>query len=396
MSTKSESSQSLTVAYYLPQFHTIPENDKWWGAGFTEWVNVRRAKPQYADHDHPRRIAALEEYDLSDVSVMRRQAEMAKEYDIDAFCFYYYWFDGKRLLDKPLDNYLESGPDFPFCLSWANENWTRRWDGKEHEILIGQDYSEATADAVFESFVPYLSDPRYLRLDNALVLVVHRIDHIPSAREVTGRWRVLAEEKGLGPLHIIAAETKVGIRPEWYGVDAVAEFPPVGSNTLGSAQLLPLRGLRADFAGRIMSYPRMAKRFMGRKTPPFIRYRGVAPGWDNTARRGSKATVYVGHSPAEYSRWLSHARRLEDERHDSTGLVFINAWNEWAEGAYLEPDVTWGYKFLEATRRGTVSVHEASALRVGAPSIAWFRSLSLATMGTVVAIFRVLKSRLSW
>lgn len=387
METKSELAK--TIAFYLPQFHAIPENDAWWGEGFTEWTNVRRAVPQYAGHDHPRNTADLGEYDLTQVEVMHRQAELAKRHDVDAFCFYYYWFDGHRLLDRPLNNYLASGPEFPFCISWANENWTRRWDGKENEVLIGQNYSETTADEIFSSFLPYFRDERYLRIDGSLILLVHRIDHIPTATALTKRWRTLAHEHGLGQLHIVAAETKVGIQPESYGIDAIAEFPPVGSNTLRSAQLLPVKGLRADFAGRIMSYPRMATRFMSRKNPQFTRYRGVAPGWDNTARRGNKATIYVGHNPAIYSQWLSHARRTEDHRAEGTGLVFINAWNEWAEGAYLEPDETWGTAFLTATRRSaSMELPPLHRTALGRPSLPWARSLFQALLGSGLATAR--------
>lgn len=389
-------SQSLTVAYYLPQFHTIPENDGWWGEGFTEWVNVKKAQPLYRDHDHPRMSTTFGEYDLRFVDVMHKQAALARSYDIDAFCFYYYWFDGKRLLELPLDNYVQSGPDFPFCLSWANENWTRRWDGKDHEVLIGQNYSEFTADEIFESFLPYFEDPRYLRVDDALVLVVHRIDHIPNSGRLIARWRVLAEKRGLGKLNVIAAETKDGIQPKTFGADAVAEFPPVGSNTLRSAQLTPVTGLRSDFSGRIMSYPRMANRFMTRKAPSFTRYRAVAPGWDNTARRGKSATVYIDNSPATYGRWLAHARTSEDERQGSTGLVFINAWNEWAEGAYLEPDATWGLAFLEATRRTSTLPDEVRRTRVGRPSLPWARSLVLAGMGSLINTVRKSSLRRHW
>lgn len=384
--------KSLTIAYYLPQFHTIPENDDWWGAGFTEWVNVRKASPQYSGHDHPRVTADLGEYDLSDVSVMHRQARLAEAHDVDAFCFYHYWFDGRRLLEKPLDNYLSHGPDFPFCISWANENWTRRWDGKEHEVLMGQRYTERTPEEVFSSFVPYLSDSRYLRVDGSLVLVIHRVDHIPNAANVTAIWRRLAREQGLGELLIIAAETKVGIVPGHYGVDAIAEFPPVGSNTLRSAQLLPVKGVGSGFKGRLMSYPRMAKRFMTRSQPSFTRYRAVAPGWDNTARRGESATIYLDNSPASYHDWLETARSAEDARQGSTGLVFINAWNEWAEGAYLEPDSTWGHSFLHATRRGYRPSGEVSRTKLGLPTIGWLRSLGLASMGSVVSVLRRLRS----
>lgn len=392
MDKKTSNNKALTLAYYLPQFHTIPENDKWWGEGFTEWVNVRKTGPQYHGHDHPRVVSDLGEYDLSDVAVLHRQAELAEAHDIDAFCFYHYWFDGARLLEKPVDNYLRSGPDFPFCISWANENWTRRWDGKDHEVLMGQKYSASTADEVFSSFVPYFSDPRYLRVDGSLILVVHRIDQIPESARVTARWRALAREQDLGELHIIAAETRVGINPIHYGVDAVAEFPPVGSNTLRSAQLLPVKGLNPAFTGRLMSYPRMARRFMRRKAPAFIRYRAVAPGWDNTARRGTSATIYVDHNPATYHVWLKHARNAEDARKGSTGLVFINAWNEWAEGAYLEPDSTWGYSFLDATRRGYEPSSVRTRVKLGFPSLGWARSLALAGMGSAVSLLRLLWS----
>lgn len=391
MSSPSTESKSLTVAYYLPQFHSIPENDEWWGQGFTEWVNVRKAEPQYSLHDHPRTSSELGQYDLNDVSVMHRQANMAANHDVDAFCFYFYWFDGHRLLERPLENYLDSGPDFPFCISWANENWTRRWDGKENEVLIGQDYSETTADEIFASFLPYFRDKRYVRVDDALVLVVHRIDHIPASRQVTERWRCLAREHGLGELRIVAAETKFAITPEVHGADAIAEFPPVGSNTLRSAQVLPVRGLSKDYAGRLMSYPRMAKRFMKRKQPNFIRYRGVAPGWDNTARRGKKATIYVGHNPATYGQWLSHARLQEDKREGGRGIVFINAWNEWAEGAYLEPDETWGTAFLKATRRDAPLGYQPVQIILGMPSLPWLRSLFQAALGSGLALFRRLR-----
>jgi lipopolysaccharide biosynthesis protein len=382
---------ALTVAYYLPQFHCIPENDEWWGKGFTEWTNVGKAAPQYSGHDQPRRPAELGEYDLSNVEVMHRQASLAREHDVDAFCFYFYWFDGHRLLEKPVDNYLESGPDFPFCLSWANENWTRRWDGKEHEVLVGQNYSERTAEEVFESFIPYLSDARYLRHDGALVVLVHRIDHIPDSVSFLARWREIARERGLGELKIIASETRVGLDPSSYGVDAIAEFPPVGSNTLASAQLLPVAGLQKSFSGRLMSYKRMARRFMRRRNPRYIRYSGVAPGWDNSARRGAKATIYVGHSPEIYRQWLALARAREESRTGGPGIVFVNAWNEWAEGAYLEPDDTWGDAFLKATRRQAGTGSDRITVAAGLPSLGWVRSLLLASFGTGVSFLRTVR-----
>jgi len=385
-----------TVAFYLPQFHPIRENDLWWGEGFTEWRNVARARPAFDGHEHPAQAGILGEYDLRDPAVMHAQAELAAAHDVDAFCFYFYWFSGKRLLETPLENYLANGPDFPFCLSWANENWSRRWDGKDSEVLIGQDYEPGYADEVFRSLEPYLTDDRYLRTtDGAAILLVHRVDHIPDAHSLTARWRELARESGIGELYLVAAETKWGIRPAAYGMDAVAEFPPVGSNVLSVAQLAPPKGLAADFRGRVMSYARLASRFARRRpTSSYIRHRGVAPGWDNTARRQSKATVYVGSSPKLYGRWLHDARSAEAAQRGTDGLVFINAWNEWAEGAYLEPDLVHGGAYLRATRYSSPEVCETThPVQAGRPTWGWARSLGLAAAGSALSAWRSLRAR---
>jgi lipopolysaccharide biosynthesis protein len=376
-----------TVAFYLPQFHAIPENDRWWGEGFTEWTNVRRAEPAFAGHDHPRRATALGEYDLRDDSVLHRQAELAVAHDVDAFCMYYYWFAGKRLLETPLDLYVDRGPDFPFCISWANENWSRRWDGKDHEVLIAQSYDESTAAEVFADMERYLADPRYLRFDGRPVIVVHRVDHLPDPRRLAETWRRLSEEAGLGSPYLIAAETRRNIDPRDVGFDAVAEFPPVGANTLGSALLRPPAGLNRRFRGRLMSYRRTAKRFMQRRDASFRRHPGVMPGWDNSARRGMKATVYVGSSPQAYGAWIADARRRE-ARHDGPGLVFVNAWNEWAEGAYLEPDASSGEAYLSATRRERVPMPGRPTGTRGLPTVGWWYSLALAAAATALNAVR--------
>ncbi|WP_347978091.1 glycoside hydrolase family 99-like domain-containing protein [Microbacterium sp. ProA8] len=370
-----------TVAFYLPQFHAIPENDRWWGEGFTEWTNVRRAEPAFSGHDHPRRSTALGEYDLRDDSVLHRQAELAAAHDVDAFCMYYYWFAGKRLLETPLDLYLDRGPDFPFCISWANENWSRRWDGKDQEVLIAQSYDDSTAAEVFADMARYLADPRYLRFDGRPVIVVHRVDHLPDPRGLAQTWRRMSEAAGLGSPYLIAAETRRNIDPRDVGFDAVAEFPPVGANTLGSALLLPPAELSRQFRGRLMSYRRTAKRFMQRRDASFRRHPGVMPGWDNSARRGMKATVYVGSSPQAYGAWIADARRRE-ARHEGPGLVFVNAWNEWAEGAYLEPDASSGQAYLSATRRGRMPPTARPAGTYGLPAIGWWYSLALAAAAT--------------
>lgn len=383
----------LTVAFYLPQYHAIPENDEWWGTGFTEWTNVRKATALFDGHDHPRRPADLGYYDLTVAGVADRQAELARANDVDAFCFYYYWFAGKRLLERPIDDYVERGPDFPFCISWANENWTRRWDGQDQSVLIGQDYAEGTAEQVFLDFLPYLRDPRYLRNDGRAVIMVHRVDHLPDAPQFARTWRELADQHGVGPLELIAAETKPGIRPAPFGFDAVSEFPPVGSNTLAAAKLVPPAGLSPDFRGRIMSYPRMVDRFMRRPEPGFVRYRAVAPGWDNTARRSNNSTIYLDSSPEGYRRWLQFARASEARRQH--GMVFVNAWNEWAEGSYLEPDETHGMDYLRATRWGAEPLPRRPRAAIGKPGFPWLQSLAKSAAGSVLAAWRMVRNSLA-
>jgi lipopolysaccharide biosynthesis protein len=343
--------QSRVLAFYLPQFHAIPENDAWWGKGFTDWTNVRRATPAFVGHDQPRRAGELGYYDLTDIEVLRAQAELGAEYGIDGFCFYYYWFDGQRLLETPLDRLVNSDVEMPFCLSWANENWTRRWDGKDHEVLAHQTYQRDAPERLARDLVRYINDRRYIELGGNPVLLIHRIDHIPNPRDFTKALRSECELLTGRSLHLIAAESSWNIDPRRYGADAIAEFPPLGSNIVQTAHLRRLAGMRNDFSGRVQSYDKLVRRHIQRRNPTdFIRYAGVTPGWDNTPRRGEHATVYVGHNPEKFRSWLLAALERENGRTGRTGLVFVNAWNEWAEGAYLEPDQTLGRSNLEAVR----------------------------------------------
>lgn len=352
------------VAFYLPQFHAIPENDTWWGEGFTEWTNVRKARPSFIGHDHPRVPSDLGYYDLAIGSTMADQVAMARSAGVTAFCMYFYWFQGRRLLERPLEA-LRTTPDidFPYCICWANENWTRRWDGKEHEVLMGQRYDTRTASEVFDAFLPHLVDQRYLRVDGKAVVVVHRADQIPDASRLAGVWRSRAAAEGVGDLHLVASETTPGLDPRALGFDASAEFPPVGANDLRALQWRPPAGLNREFRGRLMSYRRLRDRYVSRLEGPFVRHRGVMPAWDNTARRGLAATVYLGSSPEAYRTWLQLALRAEGRARDAEGLVFINAWNEWAEGAYLEPDASHGRDWLFATR-AAVEAYPAVAMQV--------------------------------
>lgn len=348
--------EPTTVAFYLPQFHPIPENDEWWGAGFTEWTNVRRAMPLFLDHEQPARpVGPHGEYSLLDPAVVPWQVDLALQHDVDAFCYYHYWFDGKRLLERPLDSYLATDLRMPFCICWANENWSRRWDGKSREVLIGQRYAPETPNDVFDSFLPYLSDSRYLRSDGKLVLLVHRVRSLPDPMNFADVWRERARQQGLGELWLVANETTAGLDPRRFGFDAVAEFPPVGDSGLTTTLLRPPEALHERFRGRLLSYDRLMLSYLSRRKPDFPRHRGLVPRWDNTPRRLLRSTVCVGSSPASYGRWLAAARASERAARPDGGLVFINAWNEWAEGAYLEADRMYGQEYLRATRRNYIA-----------------------------------------
>lgn len=338
------------IAFFLPQFHPIAENDRWWGHGFTEWTNVKRARPLFAGHQHPRRPHADRYFDLTDPIEMGMQSQQAREAGIDGFCVYFYWFNGKRLLERPLNILAQMEDGLPYMLSWANESWSRRWDGNERQLLLRQEYHEDTADRIFADMVPYFNDPKYLRQDQKPMLMVHRTDLLPDPALYAQTWRERALDHGFPGIYLIAAETRAGVDPRDWGFDAAAEFPPLTRGRLRNAMLRPPVGLHTRFSGRLLSYRKIAAELQSRPATDFTLHRGVVPAWDNTARRGLSATVVVGHSPQDYNRWLSSALARERRANGAQGMVFVNAWNEWAEGAYLQPDTTYGASYLEATR----------------------------------------------
>ena len=382
------------IAFYLPQFHRIPENDEWWGEGFTEWVNVRRAEPSFVGHDHPRIPTELGYYDLTSDGVAQRQTELAREHGIDAFCMYFYWFEGKRLLERPLEAWKNDPSLLPYCVCWANEPWSRRWDGRNHDVLMPQSYPEKYEEMLFQELAPHLKAPHYLRQDGRPVLLVHRADLIPEPKQFSLRLRALAKRKGLDDLYLVASETITEIDPTSLGFDAVAEFPPVGSNTLRNALVPAPPGLSRDFSGRLLSYPRIASRFMQRRTPSFVRHRGVMPRWDNSARRGANATVYVGDTPPLYQEWLAAAIRDENRLRGNRGLVFINAWNEWAEAAYLEPDLATGRSYLQATRAARSTAIQAAPTHRSTAHRAYVRNIGLLAAGSALGVWRRTKHRI--
>lgn len=336
------------IAFYLPQYHPIPENDLWWGKGFTEWTNVVKARPNFKGHYQPRVPADLGYYDLRQPEVRRKQADLARRYGISGFCYYYYWFTGKRLLNLPLDEVLASGePDFPFCICWANENWTRRWDGMDSEILIAQEYSAGDDRNFIRSLIPFFKDRRYIRINNRPLLLVYKVGLFPDPVGTTNLWRKECRDAGVGDIYLAAVQGNEFFDNPWiYGFDAAVEFPPHRFNS-GAG---PQRIINKKFSGTIFDYPATAQCFAGREAPDFRLFRTVMPGWDNTARRQDAGNIFINSTPEMYGKWLKQMiewTMLHAEGEER--IVFINAWNEWGEGNYLEPDKKYHHGYLEAT-----------------------------------------------
>lgn len=339
------------LAFYLPQFHPIPENDAWWGKGFTEWANVTRAVPQFEGHYQPRLPGELGFYDLRLVDAQRRQIELAKLYGIHGFCFYFYWFAGKTLLETPVRQYLEYPDlDLPFCLCWANENWSRRWDGSDRDILIAQRHSPEDDLAFIEYVAPYLRDPRYVRVDGRPLLMVYWPSQLPEPKDTAERWRNWCRAAGIGEIYLAYTQSFDKQDPESFGFDAAVEFPP---NNSGPAPYSgEVRLFNPEFKGILYDWQTLVERSRNYQSPEYKLFRGVCPSWDNEARRSGRGTVFMNSSPDGYREWLANAigdtvGRFEDS---DERLVFVNAWNEWAEGAHLEPDRRYGYAYLQATR----------------------------------------------
>jgi glycosyltransferase involved in cell wall biosynthesis/SAM-dependent methyltransferase len=344
------SSRIRAIAFYLPQFHPIPENDRWWGKGFTEWSNVSRAKPQFEGHYQPRLPGELGFYDLRILDIQRRQIELAKLYGLSGFCYHHYWFGGTRLLSQPLDQLLAHPElDFPFCLCWANENWSRRWDGLEEEVLIAQRHSPEDDLAFIRDIAPALADPRYIRIDGRPLLIVYRPALLPDARATAERWRAYCRDAGIGDLYLVSTQAFDRRDPHEFGFDAAMEFAP---NNLGVSPVSsPMPHMHSQFRGAVYDYRQLLEFSRHYQRPDgYDLFRSVTPMWDNEPRRTNRGTVFVHSSPARYGEWLENAcRYTEQHLGPDRPLVFINAWNEWAESAYLEPDRRFGYAYLQAT-----------------------------------------------
>jgi lipopolysaccharide biosynthesis protein len=338
------------IAFYLTQYHPIPENDTWWGKGFTEWTNVTKSTPLFDGHYQPHLPTDLGFYDLRLRETRHAQIQMAKQYGIDGFCYHYYWFSGTRLLQRPLDDMLaDPQSDMPFCLCWANENWTRRWDAAEDQILIEQKYRPEDDVEFIKSIVPFLSDPRYIRIEGAPLLIVYRPQKLPDARKTANTWRDYCRGIGMDRIHLAAALTHGNEDYQQFGFDSGVEFPPHNPKSPEVADRIEFF---QAFRGLVMDYEPVARSYLQRSYPGQNVFRTVFPSWDNTARTNQRAFVILNGTPKNYEFWLAEAmRKTRAENPGQDGLVFINAWNEWAEGCHLEPDRRYGRQFLEATLR---------------------------------------------
>lgn len=337
------------IAIYLPQFHAIPENDKAWGKGFTEWTNVKKAKSLFDTHYQPHvPHESIGYYDLSDPDVLVKQAKLAQENGIYGFAYYHYWFNGTRLLQQPLDNMLQLGkPNMPFCYIWANENWTRRWDGAEHEVIMKQDYSfEDDKEHIAFLCKNVFSDKRYITIDGKPLFLVYRTELFPDIKQTADMWREEVKQYGFNGIYLVRVENfKNDILPETMGFDAAMEFAPDWNCTNKSPREV---GNKTLFDYRTTVYNMISQK------KNYKYFHCVFPGWDNTARRViMSGSVFINNDPEVFKYFLETQMMSTIEKHTNTDeqLIFINAWNEWGEGCHLEPDEKNGFKYLDICRQ---------------------------------------------
>ena len=364
------------ITFYLPQFHAIPENDKWWGKGFTEWVNVKKAKSLFEGHEQPKIPLNENYYNLLDADVMRWQVKLAKNYGIYGFCFYHYWFDGHLLLEKPMENYLSDQTlDFPYCICWANENWTNQWVADKHKVLIAQTYGNIENwKEHYDYLSQFFKDKRYIRVNNRPLLVIYRPDLIPNVKDMLEKYVEFAKTDGFEGLCFMCQRPDSllsGSHSDLSAFDYCIEYQPAFAfnNIQKKQNLLWLRKLKRQLLLNIEKYLHIStENFrlskikndltiydydkiwnniinsapMTDKSIP-----GAFVNWDNTPRKGIRGSVVIGSSPKKFKKYLK--RQIWHTRNEyKQDIIFLFAWNEWAEGGFLEPDEKYGYGYLSA------------------------------------------------
>lgn len=345
------------IAFYLPQFHPIPENDAWWGKGFTEWTNTAKARRRFLGHYQPHIPADLGFYDLRVPEVRAAQADLARRNGIEAFCYYHYWFAGKQILERPFSEVLRSGePDFPFCICWANHSWAGVWENAPDRMLIEQTYpGEDDHRAHFEALLPAFTDRRYIRVNDAPLLVIYIPTGPPDPRRTTDLWREMAVRAGLPGLHLAGCTMNPSWNPLEYGFDAsvVQRFPP--RRSLLANWRHPARKIH-DYVsvklGRptIYRYKAVLDDLLPSTLVTDTNYPTVLPNWDNSPRSGPHGLVLHGSTPELFRKHLRRALALTEGFSPDRRLIFVKSWNEWAEGNHLEPDLRFGHAYLSVIR----------------------------------------------
>jgi hypothetical protein len=352
------SAAPLVVALYLPQFHPVAENDEFWGEGFTEWRSVVAATPRFEGHRQPRRPGDLGFYDLRVAETRERQAQLARGAGIAAFMYYHYWFNGRRVLGRPFDEVLASGrPDFPFCLCWANHDWNGSQNGEPDRVLIAQTYSDDDDRAHAEFLAGAFADPRYLRVDGRPLLAIYRTQSLPDPARTMQALADACRAHGVPAPYVVRFETNgTELDPAEHDCDAAAEIYPHWLYHHPELRPEPAPvGWEQDW---FVPYDEVVAVALSRTAPGWTRYPCVVPDWDTSARRPlGGAWGVVGSTPAGYERWLRGALvRQQLDGPAGRRLVFVNAWNEWSECGYLEPDLDHGRAYLDATRRAVEAV----------------------------------------
>lgn len=344
------------LAVVLPQFHPIPENDTWWGKGFTEWTNVVKTKPRFKKHYQPHLPADLGFYDMRLQQTLEDQARLAKDHNIYGFCFYHYWFNGKRLLETPINKIVSSGkPNFPFLLCWANENWSRRWDGQDKEVLLEQKYS-AEDHAAHAKYLAEneFKDERYIKIDGKPCFLFYNPQIIPDLKKTVEIWRAEVKKQNFKDIYLCAVKTMDYQieNAEEIGFDAVIEWQPDWKN-LHNAPTIWNRIKNKIGIGntyKSIDYEEVVNRMLEKKLPFEKHFPCIMPSWDNSARRKNNAFIITDSTPEKYKKWLKEICKKAKTYSNEENFIFINAWNEWAEGNHLEPDQKWGMGYLTKTK----------------------------------------------
>ena len=368
-----ETESPRVIAFYLPQFHCIPENDRWWGQGFTEWSNVRRAKSLFDSHRQPRVPLNSYYYDLTTLSAHKWQSDLARLYGVDGFCYYHYWFNGRKLLEKPAELILKKGiPDFPFCFSWANESWTRSWNGQSGKVLIKQDYGGPNEwKAHFDYLLPFFKDKRYIRYNGKPVFLIYKPRAFKAMSQMLSCWQLWAVEERIEGIYFVGTQTSFDDERTNQGFSASACFEPwlTIAKRVGLSQRLKWAIKRAAGASFSLqnrellynpwSYDSIWSYILSRDYQT-NEFRGAFVDWDNTPRRGQNSRIIMGGSPVKFGFYMK--RQLHLAMNEGSPFVFLNAWNEWAEGAYLEPDTDYEYSYLEELQQAVKSLADSKSV----------------------------------